>query len=148
MSPDGIPFGTRGQSRSEASRSPGALRARSLLLSHTADQLGPAVEDRQHLVPGSRRQADHHSSDADILTPIEPVQIFRNAENRDRDRLGFAPGLGCHLPTARQKRSNVSILRAARMRYPAIAIGEGAPRCVWKGTADDYPRLRLVRAHS
>jgi hypothetical protein len=75
---------------------------------------------------------------------LQQVQVFGYSPDGYRDRAGFAAGLGRHLAKARYEVSDIPILRPARMRDPPIAIGEGTPGSVRKGTADDYRGMRSL----
>src|ERR1700719_1701795 len=47
-----------------------------------ADQLGPAVEDREGFVAVRRRQADDHAADPLIAVALQAIEIFRDAPYR------------------------------------------------------------------
>src|SRR5580704_2612031 len=47
-----------------------------------ADQLGPAVEDRESFIAIRRRQAHHDAGDPLIAVALQAIEIFRDAPDR------------------------------------------------------------------
>src|SRR6266850_1502307 len=61
-----------------------------------------AVEQRQHLVGLRRRQVEDQARDTGIAVALDEVDVFRDAEDRDRQRRGVAPGLDHQFPEVGQ----------------------------------------------
>src|SRR5918993_1095664 len=107
-------------------------------------ELGPAVDDRHQLVFFLGRQGEGDAIDADLLAEFQLIEHLGHAEDGYRQVGGIAACLLGHDAELVDDHADAAFLQPVGARDPAVAVADGAARCVREGPADDDRRMRLL----
>src|SRR5207249_1329359 len=90
----------------------------------------PASDAEPTIIGLRRMQAEDQARHACVAVALDEVLVLRDAEDRDGQRRRVAPGLGGELLEIGKELDDVAVLRPARVRHPAVAVGDGPARAV------------------